>query len=56
MTTTWDNLEKPTTFSGGYQFNESTLEFNQDLDPDTGNIVYFNGVGLLSTWTNIAKI
>jgi len=56
MPTTWENLEKPTTFSGGITFNEAGIAFNQVIDPDTGNIVYFNGVGLLSTWTNIAKI
>lgn len=55
MATTWDNLEKATTFSGGWDFNEVNLAFNQVNDPDTGNLVYFNGIGLLTTWTNIPK-
>lgn len=55
MSTTWENLEKSTTFEGGWDFNEIDITFNQTTDPDTGNIVYFNGLGLLSVWTNITK-
>jgi len=53
--TNWDNQEKTGRGNGGWKFNEPNLTFNQMFDPDTGNIVYFNGLGLTVTWTNIAK-
>ena len=52
MATTWDNLEKPTDFEGGYDFNEVGISFNQILDPETLNTVFFNGLGLVSVWSN----
>jgi len=55
MTTIWDNLEKSTMLAG-WTFNEALISFNQLLDPDTGNTVYFNGLGLDQTWTNQIKI
>jgi hypothetical protein len=53
--TTWDNIEKSGTGNGGWEFNEPNLTFNQSIDPDSGNTVYFNGLGLSTTWTNISK-
>jgi len=56
MTTTWDNLEKSGGITGGWSFNETNMSFNQSLDIDTGNTVFFNGLGLLAIWTNLTKI
>ena len=52
MTTVWDNATKPTTTSGGWNFNELTFMFNEAIDEETGSIVYFNGVGTGQTWLN----
>ena len=51
MSTIWDLIEKVGTFLGGWQYNEPNLTYNQLLDPDSGNVVYYNGLGLGQTWT-----
>ncbi len=53
--TTWDNLEKIGTITGGWSYNEVNLAYDQPVDPDTGNTVYYNGIGLSTTWTNQPK-
>lgn len=49
---TWDNQEKPGTLVGGWSYNELGLTYNQVLDLDTGNTVFYNGLGIAQTWTN----
>jgi hypothetical protein len=56
MPTTWDNIEKSGGITGGWSFNEVSISFNQVLDVDTFNTVFFNGLGLLAVWTNLNKI
>lgn len=56
MPTTWDNLEKPTTYIGGWTYDEAGITYDMVIDLDTGNKVYYDGLGLLSVWTNINKI
>ena len=53
--TTWDNIEKSGTIGGGWFYNEANLEYNQLIDPDSGNPVYYDGLGVSSSWTNIPK-
>lgn len=53
--TTWDTIEKSGTVNGGWFFNENNLTFNQEIDEDSGNTVYFNGFGLSANWINIPK-
>lgn len=50
----WDLQEKAGNFEG-YPLNEGNLELNQEIDPDSGNVVYLNSVGTLSIWTNQNK-
>jgi len=53
--TTWDYQEKSNTSTGGWQYNESNLEYNSMLDPDSGSPVYYNGIGLSSSWSLLSK-
>ena len=55
MAASWDLQEKPGAPQGGWHLNEINLELNQDIDPDTGNVVYLNSLGLPSTWNNQNK-
>lgn len=55
MTTTWENLEKSGVLTGGWQYEEANLTYDQITDIDTGNYVYYEGLGLLAVWTNINK-
>lgn len=50
--TTWNNFDKTGVVGGGWQYNEANLTYNQVIDPNTGNIVYYNGIGLPTTWSN----
>lgn len=53
---TWDYQEKSGTNSpGGWHYNEVDLTYNQANDPESGNIVYYNGSGLSSSWTYLTK-
>lgn len=53
--TTWENLEKAGALTGGWQYEEANLTYDQITDIDTGNYVYYEGLGMLTTWSNIAK-
>lgn len=53
--TTWENLEKVGVIEGGWEYEEANLTYDQIIDIDTGNKVYYNGLGLLTTWSNISK-
>lgn len=49
---TWDNQEKPGALIGGWSYDELGLTYDQVLDLDTGNTVFYNGLGIAQTWTN----
>lgn len=52
----WDLLEKSITGTGsGWDYNESELAYDQDVDTDTGSDVFYNGLGTQDTWSNISK-
>lgn len=56
MTDTWENLEKSGTIdNGGYDYEEEDMEYDQDIDVDTGNQVFYDGLGQTTTWNNINK-
>lgn len=55
MVTIWDNTPKTGTTVGGWNYNEIGYSYNQLLDPQTGGIVYYNGSGQLSIWSNQTK-
>jgi len=55
MATQWDNAPKPNTTIGGWNYNEISYTYNQSTDPETGAVVYYNGAGQLSIWTNQIK-
>lgn len=52
MSTVWDSIKKP---GGGWAYNEAGYSYNQLADPDSGLSIYYNSVGLLTTWTPISK-
>lgn len=56
MPTTWENLEKPGTIIGGWMYDEAGITYDMVLDLDTQNVVYYDGLGLPTLWTNINKI
>lgn len=50
----WDNIEK----SGGgqgWEYDEVNLMYDSLVDPDSGSAVYYNGIGTVTTLTNITK-
>lgn len=52
MVTTWDNIEKTGTIQGGWTYDEVDLSYDSIQDTQTGNSVYYNGLGVNVTWTN----
>ena len=52
--TNWDLIEKGG-ITGGWEYNESNLEYDQIIDQDSQNYVFYNGVGVATVWSNIAK-
>ena len=52
---TWDLLQKSGFPSGGWTYNELNVDYNQDLDIDTGSNVTYNALGAAGTWTNTNK-
>jgi hypothetical protein len=55
MATTWDLQEKSGSLSGGWQYDEANLLYDSLIDPDTGNPVYYDGLGLYDAWALITK-
>ena len=51
MSTTWDLQEKSGTATGGWEYNEHDMVCNQQLGPQSGNPVLYNGSGYTTTWT-----
>lgn len=52
----WENQEKPGTATGyGWDYNETGIAYNQDIDTDTSLDIYYNGLGLSSTWSKQTK-
>jgi hypothetical protein len=53
--TTWDFLEKTGISGGGWTYDEGNLAYDDLQDPDTGNVVYYNGFGSEAVWSLLAK-
>lgn len=51
---TWDSQEKAGN-SGGYEYNENNLTYNAVTDPDSGLTVSYNGIGTITSFTNLTK-
>jgi len=51
---TWDNIEKSGS-SAGWEYDETNLLYDSATDPDSGGNVYYNGIGTVTTFTNITK-
>jgi len=49
---TYDPVEKA---GGGWQYNEPNLLYNSPTDPDSGSVVYYNGIGTVTTYANQTK-
>ena len=52
MATSWETLEKPGTTLGGWMYDEVNFTYDQILDLETGDTVYYDGLGLGSVWIN----
>jgi len=52
---TWEHQLKPGTEGGGQQYDDSNLEYDALLDPDSGNSVFYDSIGQSQTWTNQSK-
>ena len=50
----WDNIEK-SGGSDGWEYDEVNLTYDALVDPDSGSTVYYNGIGTVTTFTNITK-
>jgi len=55
MTDDFENLEKVGTITGGWDYEEQDLDYEQIADVDTGNTVFYEGLGITTDWTNINK-
>lgn len=54
-TTAWDTFKKPGEVVGGWPFNDPLITFNQAIDVETGDAVFFNGLGTAQVWFNTNK-
>lgn len=52
---TWDYQEKSNTVGGGWFYDEANLGYDDLLDPDSGNPVFYDGFGLAQTWSLLSK-
>lgn len=50
----WDNQEKSGN-NQGWEYDETNLLYDSLLDPDSNLAVYYNGVGIVSSFTNETK-
>lgn len=50
---TWDLLEK--SGIGAWEYDEANFLYDSATDPDSGSAVYYNGIGTVSSFTNLAK-
>lgn len=39
----------------GWLYDQSTITYDINIDPQTGNPVYYDGVGTVSSWVNKNK-
>lgn len=51
---TWDNQEKSGN-TQGWEYDESNLLYDSSNDPDSNSTIYYNGIGTVSSFTNITK-
>lgn len=52
MATTWDSVPK---IGAGWDYDEATYTYDEDLDPSTGAIITYNSAGTATVWTAINK-
>ena len=55
MTASWDNQEKPGLEGGGWDYEENLITYDEDIDPDFGLVVRYNGLGTAQSFTNQNK-
>jgi hypothetical protein len=48
----FDSQEKA---GSGWDYNDMNLTYNAVFDPDSGNEVFYNGIGRVTTFTNQSK-
>jgi hypothetical protein len=48
----WDSQEKSGT---GYAYDEANLLYDSPIDPDSGSIVLYDGIGTAAAFTNLIK-
>jgi len=52
MPTTWENFERPGAPIGGWMYEEADFTYDQILDLETGDSVYYEALGVAQVWTN----
>lgn len=55
MTTIWDNQEESGTFEGGWTYDDINLAYDSATDPDSGEVVYYDGIGSTVSWSYQSK-
>jgi hypothetical protein len=52
---TWENIGKPGNQGSGQLYDDLNLEYDALTDPDSGNSVFYDGIGQSQVWTNEPK-
>lgn len=53
---TWNNIEKSLgADGGGWEYNETDLEYDSDIDPLSNSLVLYEGIGTATVITNLTK-
>jgi len=55
MSTTWETYELPGVTGGGWEYDDEDTEYDDDIDDETGQTLYYDGEGTAQTWTTQNK-
>lgn len=55
MSTSWETYELPGTTGGGWEYDNAAIAYDDLVDGDTGQTLYYDGEGTIQVWTTISK-
>ena len=55
MSTTWETYELPGVTGGGWEYDNAAMTYDDLVDADTGQTLYYDGEGTSQTWTTQTK-
>lgn len=55
MSTSWENYEIPGAVGGGWGYDNANMAYDDAEDPDTGEVLRYDGEGTAQVWTTINK-